>query len=130
MEQAPNSLNQELQAMAAIGLAIGSLADPAARQRVLQWAAACFAPDVVVGPPAPVVAPAAVSVASDPDLAIDSLTEMFTVRPSGEDDDLGEFAAPAGTTAPETAKLPLDAALKSFAADFRAFADEWNGATA
>jgi hypothetical protein len=131
MEQQPNSLSQEIQAMADIGQALGSLTDPAARQRVLQWAAACFAPEVAVGPAPPVAAPTVGSAtASDPDLAIGSLTEMFAVHAVAEDDDLGEFAAPAEMTAPETAKLPLDAALRSFAADFRAFADEWNGATA
>ena len=120
--------------MAAIGQALGDLPDAAARQRVLKWAAERFA--IENGDEAAVaVAPAAVSSSNDTDLAVDSLNDMFAAQVSVIDDDLGEFAAPAVVVASvpapvETQKQPLEAVLRSFAAEFRAFADEWNGAAA
>ena len=114
--------------MAAIGRALDDLSDPAARQRVLKWAAERFAVEGVVEP----AAPAAVAAAgSDPDLAVDSLNDMFVDGVEQFDDDLGEFAGPSPVVhVAETKKLPLESVLKSFADDFRRLADEWNGAAA
>lgn len=144
MELAINSLNHELEAMAAVGRLLGDL-DAAARQRVLRWATERYAaeaapaepvvadlavPAALWASPMPVAAPAVAP--DDPALAIDSLSEMFVVHASEVDDDLGEFgiAEVAPVRVPDTAKLPLETVLRSFAADFRRLADEWNGAAA
>jgi hypothetical protein len=113
MEQEPDSLTREVDAMAVIGQVLSKLTDPAARQRVLKWAAERFAVDgapvaqTAVSPrvarPAPV----------DPGLTIDSLDDMFAI------------AAPEVVSNP-----PVESVLQSFAADFQRFADDWNGATA
>ena len=114
-----DSLNQELEAMAAIGQALGRLSDANARARVLHWANERFATSTVA--PA-TLAPVAqsttvVAPASDPDLAVDSLGEMFVGSPASQ---------PEASDEPR----PLDVMLRSFSSDFRRFVDEWNGATA
>jgi len=121
MEQAPTLLTLELQAMAAIGQALGDLTNPAARQRVLNWAAERFAADGTASPA----------------LAVDSLNDMFkSAAPhEHEDDACGEFAAfgASDTVAAPAAlspALPLDVVLRSFAEDFQRFTEEWNGAAA
>ena len=127
--------------MAAIGRALGDLTDPAARQRVLKWAAERFGGEPLVVPAraVPAVAIQAVAVADpqltvDADLSVDSLNDMFATATQDVDDDLGEFAAPAAQVqaqpVEEMQKLPLETLLRSRASDFRAFADEWNGAAA
>jgi len=140
MEQAPTLLTLELQAMAAIGQALGDLTNPAARQRVLNWAAERFAADGTASP-----APAFFALRSDvtarleadPALAVDSLNDMFkSAAPhEHEDDACGEFAAfgASDTVAAPAAlspALPLDVVLRSFAEDFQRFTEEWNGAAA
>src|SRR5947207_7327723 len=140
MDAGPDSLSKEIEAMAAIGRALGDLTDPGARQRVLKWATQRFSVELpvvaapaVAGQPA-VMAGTALAAATDADLAVDSLNELFAVAAQNVDDDLGEFAAlPAQAQAPpveEMRKLPLETLLRSLASDFRAFADEWNGAAA
>ncbi|HXD75533.1 MAG TPA: hypothetical protein VN628_17425, partial [Vicinamibacterales bacterium] len=58
----------------------------------------------------------------DPDLSVDSLTEIFEMPAVGAampvDDDVVER------------KQPLDKVLRSFADEFRELAKEWNGAAA
>jgi hypothetical protein len=140
MGNTSESVSREIEAMATIGRVLGDLTDPSARQRVLKWAAERFASEqpvvpaivpVVAAQPAVVVAPA---LATDADLLVDSLNDMFAVATPYVDDDLGEFAAPAAQTqtqpVEEMRKLPLETLLRSLASDFRAFADEWNGAAA
>jgi hypothetical protein len=129
-----DSLSGEIEAMAAIGRALDDLTDSSARHRVLKWATERFAADQ---PTVPVVAdqPAVVAGAplvADSDLAVDSLNDMFAAAAQDVDDDLGEFAALPAQAPPAEAvqKLPLETLLRSLAADFRAFADEWNGAAA
>ena len=141
MEQALNSLKTELEAMAAVGQVLGELSDPAARQRVLKWAAERYAFESVT--PGRVRALAtlpflASEPIADPALTIDSLDEMFAgsvaevAVTSDVDDDLGEFAGPASlaATTPEAPRQPLDVMIRSFAQDFQRFVEEWNGATA
>ena len=111
MEPLSNPVSYELEAMAAIGLVLGCLDDPAARQRVLRWAAERFAVDTVAQqtPASPVTA--------DPGLAIDSLDDLFV---AGSLDVVQDEPIK---------KLPIDAALRSFAADFQRFTEEWNAAS-
>jgi hypothetical protein len=134
MEAASNSLNEELQAMAAIGQALDNLADPAVRQRVLRWAAERFALETAFAPGGPSAeSVTALGPVNDPDLAVDSLHDMFVSEPHDLDDDLGEFGGPVLVEArlePQISTLPIETVIRSFAADFRAFADEWNGAAA
>ncbi len=131
MEQATISLSQELDAMAALGQVLGNLTDPAVRQRVLHWAAERFALEMPAG-----TQPAAVPEHSpqpqradiDPALAVDSLDDMFSVGLEGIDEDLDVFAFAEPQLA--TPKAPIEVVLRSFAADFQRFAEEWNGASA
>jgi hypothetical protein len=121
--------------MAAIGQALGDLADPAVRQRVLRWAAERFGLDATFAAGGrETESISALSSISDPGLAVDSLNDMFVSKAQDLDDDLGEFARPVRVEmpapSPQAASLPLEAVIRSFAADFRAFAEEWNGAAA
>ena len=127
MEQATNSLTSEMEAMAAIGRALGDLTDLAARQRVLRWACERFAADAA---PATAAAPAVACVATQPDadLEVDNLTEMFSANASATDDDSLSLEPRAAVV--EVEKSSVETVLRSFAADFRAFADDWNGAAA
>ena len=124
--------------MVTIGRALGDLTDPGARQRVLKWETERFSEEqTVVAAPAVVIQQVAMAdpvAAADSDLAVDSLKDIFVVAVQEVDDDLGEFATlPARAQAQpveEMQKLPLETLLRSLASDFRAFADEWNGAAA
>ena len=127
MEQATNSLSKEIEAMAAIGRALGDLTDPAARQRVLRWACERFALDAPAQAAAAVPAVATVTSPADADLTVDNLTDMFAVDASANDDDSLSLEPRAVV---ETEKTSLETAIRSFAADFQRFADEWNGAAA
>ena len=119
----------ELEAMAVISRVLETLPD-AARQRVLRWAAeragidtlACSA---TVGATASVVPPA-----DDPALKIDSLEDMFG-KASPVEDDLAVVVveAPIAVT-PDPSNAPVAEVLRSFAAEFQRFAEEWNGAAA
>ena len=113
------SLQLELDAMAAIGQALGRLSDHAARQRVLAWAAERFAVAVSAAPAAPGTTPTAAPVrpAADAGLSIDSLDDMFVEEPEAPADRASDGR-------------PLDVMLRSFSTDFQRFVDEWNGATA
>jgi len=139
MEQAPNALKTELEAMAAVGQVLGELSDPAARQRVLKWASERYALQSVTAPKPAVAALASFAPATnDPGLTIDSLDDMFVgavgevAAMSAVDDDLREFAGPEPVSVhvQETPRQPLDVMIRSFAQDFQRFVEEWNGATA
>jgi len=124
--------------MAAIGQALGDLADPAARQRVLNWAAERFAVDGTASPaPALFALPSDVTAPFEADaaLAVDSLNDMFESAAPHEDDECGAFAAlgvsdTVSAPAASSPALPLDVVLRSFAEDFQRFTEEWNGAAA
>jgi len=118
----------ELEAMAVISRVLETLPDAAARQRVLRWAAeragidtlACSA---AVGATASVVPPA-----DDPALKIDSLEDMFGKASPVEDDLAVVVDEPVVVT--DTSNAPVAHVLRSFAAEFQRFAEEWNGAAA
>ena len=126
METVPdNSLSQELDAMAAIGQLLGGLTDLAARQRVLNWATERFAPGSASSPK-PFSEPVSPEpVTADPALAVDSLHDMFMGEAGDIDSDFALFEPDE-----ETSKLPIEVVVRSFAADFQRFAEEWNGASA
>ena len=126
MEQATNSLSNEIEAMAAVGRALGDLTDPAARQRVLRWACERFGVDVVQSPATPAVVAESPSRA-DLDLTVDNLTDMFAATAPESDDDSLSLEP---RVAVEAEKAPIETVIRSFAADFQRFADEWNGAAA
>ena len=118
----------ELEAMAVIARVLGTLPDNAARQRVLRWAAERSGVDAMVLSAA-LTATAPVSVADDPALKVDSLEDMFATA-ALPDDDLTVPVDEPPPAAPDTSKLPVADILKSFAAEFQRFAEEWNGAAA
>ena len=128
MERDP--LMTELEAMALIARVLGTLPDNAARQRVLRWAAERAGFDAVALSVAvsATASAAPVSIADDPSSKVDSLEDMFAVA-AFADDDLSvpvETPPPAGV---DSSKVPVADILKSFAAEFQRFAEEWNGAT-
>ena len=128
MERAQdNSLTQELDAMASLGQVLGNLTDPASRQRVLKWAAERFAVEVAAGaPPMAEFSKSSDRVTIDPALALGSLDDMFPAEFEDTDGDLALFEQ----SAPDAPKPPIGAVLRSFAADFQRFTEEWNGANA
>jgi hypothetical protein len=115
-----DSLDSELEAMAAIGRVLDRL-DIEVRERVLRWAAERFeipgGREVVDGLPT-IKAPARTRT-DDPALSVDSLDDMFVER----DDRSREPFEPVAVERP-----PLDVMLRSFVADFQRLAEEWNGA--
>ena len=122
-------LTNELEVMAAIGRALGTLPDDDARQRVLRWACERFGidsiPESTLFPDG--VVSRAVSAANDPALKLDSIDDMFEAAPTAEDD----LALPPTLPAKDdTSKQPVEAVLRSFVAEFQRFAEEWSGATA
>jgi hypothetical protein len=133
-----NSLTQELDAMAAVGQILSALTDSAARQRVLKWATERFESEAAPGTPELRPTPvASAPQVTDPALAVDSLDDMFAIVAGdvGNDSGLSDFALfedsePETSNGPKTAKLPIEVVVRSFAADFQRFAEEWNGATA
>jgi hypothetical protein len=112
--------------MAVIGQALGELTDPAARQRVLRWAQERFAVEAVSDSVSAIAGtPAA---AANADLGVDGLNEMFTASVESEDDSL--LLEPRPAVLAQAEKTSLETTIRSFAADFQRFADEWNGAAA
>jgi|SRR5436190_4598004 len=131
MEAADNLLSSELEAMAAIGRVLGTLPDAAARQRVLQWACGRFGLEPLTAAallPEGIFAEAVNNVADDPALKLDSLDDIFQVAAQDDEDLVIPAVQPA--PAPDAAKQPVEAVLRSFVAEFQRFAEEWNGAAA
>ena len=132
MEQAAISLSQELDAMAALGQVLGNLTDSATRQRALHCAAERFALEMPAGGQSPAAVPERSTRPEradiDPALAVDSLDDMFSPGFEDLDGDLDVFAG--AEPRAETPKAPIEVVLRSFAADFQRFAEEWNGASA
>jgi hypothetical protein len=121
-------LMTELEAMAVISRVLETLPDAAARQRVLRWAAERVGADAVA-----FVAVAqkktAVPVADDPALKVDSLEDMFGKPVAAEDEPRVVVDEPIPAV-PDTSTAPVADVLRSFAAEFQRFAEEWNGAAA
>ena len=122
-------LMTELEAMAVISRLLETLPDAEARQRVLRWAAERVGAEIVAS--SAVVDPTkpAVNVADDPALELDSLDDMFG-KPVGVEDDLSVVVDERIAATPDPSKLPVADVLRSFAAEFQRFAEEWTGATA
>ena len=127
-----DSLMTELEAMALIARVLGTLPDDAARQRVLRWAAERTGVTVVTLSAAveATASAAPVPVRDDPTLKVDSLEDMFSMAAPVDDDLTVAVDEPVASPTADTAKLPVADALRSFAAEFQRFAEEWNGAAA
>lgn len=119
----------EVEAMGQMARALAMLPDAASRARVLRWAIDRYQVDLtptVVTPIAarPGQAPKA-STCADPMLEVESLDDLFALTPPttiNEDDlSLAEPATPAQGSG-------VESMIRSFAADFRRFALEWQGA--
>jgi hypothetical protein len=132
MDSGNSSFSREIEAMAAIGRALGDLTDPAARERVLRWVNERFAATSATSMEQPVKPASVLVTASDADLAVDNLSDMFTCeRPAEVDEDLMLPEQVAAMREELPAKTePIETVLRSFAADFQRFVDEWNGAAA
>jgi hypothetical protein len=70
-----------------------------------------------------------VNAADDPALKLDSLDDMFG-NPVAVEDDLAVVVDEPIAATPDPAKVPVADVLRSFAAEFQRFAEEWNGAAA
>jgi len=121
-------LMTELEAMAVISRVLETLPDAAARQRVLRWAAERIGADAVAFS-AVATKKTAVAVADDPGLKVDSLEDMFG-KPVAAEDDLRVVVDEPILAVPNTSTAPVADVLRSFAAEFQRFAEEWNGAAA
>ena len=114
-----DSVSDELESMRRIARALDALHDDAARQRVLQWAN-----DRYLGTGATIAAqPSGVMQAATADSGLGA----------GELDDLFEPAVTATASAAPAPQPPptqggVEWKIKDFAADFRRFALEWQGA--
>lgn len=118
----------ELEAMAVISRVLETLPDVAARQRVLRWAAERVGADAVAFA-AVAQKKTAVPLADDPALKVDSLEDMFG-KPVAAEDDLRVVVGAPIPAAADTSTAPVADVLRSFAAEFQRFAEEWNGAAA
>src|ERR1043166_7540732 len=89
MDSGNSSFSREIEAMAAIGRALGDLTDPAARERVLRWVNERFVVTSTTSIEQPVKPGSVLVTDSDADLAVDNLSDMFTCeRPAEVDEDL------------------------------------------
>jgi hypothetical protein len=120
-----HQLVSEVDVMTQLAHALGKLPDLDARRRVLRWAMERYHVDIatttVIG-----AAPAEVSVAADPSLAVDCLEDFFPAKPAGDDDGLEVVPEVRPVAAPET-QPGVETLIRAFAADFRRFAHEWQG---
>ena len=124
-------LMTELEAMAVISRVLETLPDSATRQRVLRWAAERAGVEAVTFSKtleATTMSP--VRPADDPALKLDSLEDMFGTVAPVEDSLTVAVDDPIAATLPDTSKAPVADVLRSFAAEFQRFAEEWNGAAA
>ena len=119
----------ELEAMAVISRVLETLPDAAVRQRVLRWAAERAGADALASSAVVGTTKSVVSAADDPALKLDSLEDMFG-SPKAVDDDLTVVVDEPIPPAPDASKVPVADILRSFAAEFQRFAEEWNGAAA
>ena len=108
-----DSLSAELDSMRQIARILDSLRDEDARQRVLQWARDRYRAALV-----PETA-GAMRVGADTALQVDELDGLFDVAPAAD---------PAQERAAAKPRADVESMIKDFAADFRRFAVEWQGA--
>ena len=124
-------LMTELEAMAVISRVLETLADSATRQRVLRWAAErAGVQEVAFSNALEATTMSPVRPADDPALKLDSLEDMFGTAAPVEDNLAIAVDDPVEVTLPDTSKAPVADILRSFAAEFQRFAEEWNGAAA
>ena len=113
-----DSVSAELDSMRQIAHAIEQLRDAEARQRVLQWARDRYG--VAVTAPAPDMMHVAQPRVAEPVMMAEDLDDLFEPRPA---------AAPPSPPAPPSVRpRGVESMIKDFAADFRRFALEWQGA--
>jgi len=124
----------ELQAMFTVGEALRALPDADARARVLQWALKAFGGTSVADATPASVAPQPCARAADDDLELGDLTHLFdenaAAAPSISSDALVLPPPPSRTPAAAAASSPapsqsVESMIRSFVADFQAFAREW-----
>lgn len=121
----------ELEAMAVISRVLETLPDSATRERVLRWAAERAGIEAVAFSKAlETTTMSPVRAADDPALKLDSLEDMFGAAAPVEDNVTVAVDDPIAVTPPDTSKAPVAEILRSFAAEFQRFAEEWNGAAA
>jgi hypothetical protein len=124
-------LMTELEAMAVVSRVLETLPDSATRQRVLRWAAERAGIEAVAlskALEATTMSP--VRAADDPALKLDSLEDMFGTAVPVEDELTVAVDDPIAAIPPDRSKAPVADVLRSFAAEFQRFAEEWNGAAA
>ena len=138
----------EVDAMGQVARALAALPDAQSRARVLRWAmdryhldvtptAAPAVPATIPAPAVPVTMAAAVPEIAAPDapatmeitgadsgLEVDSLHDLFPARPGP---DIDEEALSIGEPARPAQESGIESMVRSFAADFRRFALEWQG---
>ncbi len=116
--QQHDSITAELETMRLIARALDGLHDPETRLRVLQWANDRYR---IAAPAAPLWAAPAMAAAGDPTLAVETLQDLFEPGVAS--------AQPSAQTAPMAPpRASMESVIKDFAADFRRFALEWQGA--
>jgi hypothetical protein len=115
----PDELGIELEAMSTIGRALEAIEDIALRRRILNWAVERWGVDRFRSSSVePQASHAAIPLANDPALAVDSIGELFVTHARASAAPQGQ--GPAG-------KAPVESMLQSLAEDFQRLADEWNG---
>jgi hypothetical protein len=139
----PEEISAELDAMRAVGHALARLHDPAARARVLRWAAERFETplEATSGDRGGMTAPVVTLDPIDNSVNMDELHELFD-GPSGSARleilhlDAAEPSPPVRRKAarPQNAQRdssetePLDSLMRELASDFQRFAVEWQSA--
>jgi hypothetical protein len=103
---------RELEAMSVIEQVLETLEQPAARHRVLRWAAEKFQLADIASVPVPSAIGAPVVVAPEVQ----------------EDEPLDGFEEPASAAEQVRGEEPLDALVRELAADFQRLALKWHGA--
>ena len=130
-----DSVAAEIEAMSQVARALGSLDDAKARARVLRWAIDRYqvdtmppaAPATTLAAPAmvaPAMAAPIVAAGTDPTLEVESLSDLFSATSldlDAADLSVADPQKPAHGTG-------IESMIRGFAADFRRFAREWQGA--
>jgi hypothetical protein len=119
-------LVSEVEVMLQVAHALATLPDLEARRRVLRWTMERFHADLPA--PAGETAVASLRPAADPCLAVDGLADFFPVRLATDDQDLEVAPETEQAATPATTQQGIETLVRGFAADFRRFALEWQGA--
>jgi hypothetical protein len=118
----------ELEAMRQIARALDTLTCTESRERVIRWACDRFQTAAVAkAATAPV---AATQTAADAMLGVEDLAEFFPASPIDREalEVPGADPVVAAAVPAPAPRLGVESMLKEFAADFRRFALEWQGA--